>query len=165
MNDILIICMSIDSGAANVYTIDTNYNSHSPGGMDMTFAERLRRLREQRGYTQAELAEAAGVTPRTVQYYESGKRYPSSLAIAVKLAELLGTTSEHLLGEEGGLILDAQEKGGKAAGRELRRLVEGLSALFAGGELTDEDRDAAMRALTQAYWIAKDDSKKYGSKK
>lgn len=71
MNDILIICMSIDSGAANVYTIDTNYNSHSPGGMDMTFAERLRRLREQRGYTQAELAEAAGVTPRTVQYYES----------------------------------------------------------------------------------------------
>jgi Predicted transcriptional regulators len=131
----------------------------------MNFAQRLRSLREQKGYTQAELAEATGVTPRTLQYYESGKRYPNSLAIAVKLADLLGTTSEHLLGEEGGLILDAQNRGGVTAGRELRKLVEGMSALFAGGELTDEDRDAAMRALTQAYWIAKDDAKKYGGDK
>lgn len=130
----------------------------------MTFAQRLRNLREQKGYTQAELAAIAGVTSRTVQYYESGKRYPSSLAIAVKLAEALETTSEQLLGEEGGLILDAKERGGAEASRELRKLIEGVSALFAGGELTDEDRDAAMRALTQAYWIAKDDAKKYGKK-
>ncbi len=131
----------------------------------MTFADKLRNLREQKGYTQAELAEAAGITTRTLQYYESGKRYPNNLSIAVKLADLLGTTSERLLGEEGGLVLDAHERGGRTAGRELRSLVEGVSALFAGGELTDEDRDAAMRALTTAYWIAKDGAKKYGNKK
>ena len=44
----------------------------------MSFAEALRRLREQVGMTQARLAEKAGVRLRTVQGWEQGYRRPVS---------------------------------------------------------------------------------------
>lgn len=37
--------------------------------------------------------------------------------------------------------------------------------MFAGGKLSDDALDGAMRALNEAYWIAKDKNKKYGRKK
>ena len=37
--------------------------------------------------------------------------------------------------------------------------------MFAGGDLGDDDKDAAIRALTDAYWKAKDEAKKYAPKK
>ncbi|HGH9316210.1 TPA: XRE family transcriptional regulator, partial [Streptococcus pyogenes] len=46
-----------------------------------------------------------------------------------------------------------------------RALTEGLSSLFAGGEISDEDKDAAFEAITRAYWEAKRENKKYGRKK
>ena len=131
----------------------------------MKFNERLRMLRKKAGLTQTELAEAAGSTMRSIQNYEAGKRYPQNIEIAKKLAAALGVTSGELLGEEGEIIIDAGERGGRASARELRTLVENLSCLFAGGELTEDDRDAAMQALTEAYWIAKNNAKKYSNKK
>ncbi len=131
----------------------------------MKFNERLRMLRKKAGLTQTELAEAAGSTMRSIQNYEAGKRYPQNIEIAKKLAAALGVTSGELLGEEGEIIVDAGERGGRASARELRELVENLSCLFAGGELTEDDRDAAMQALSEAYWIAKNNAKKYSNKK
>ena len=131
----------------------------------MKFNERLRMLRKKAGLTQTELAEAAGSTMRSIQNYEAGKRYPQNIEIAKKLAAALGVTSGELLGEEGEIIVDAGERGGRTSARELRELVENLSCLFDGGELTEDDRDAAMQALTEAYWIAKSNAKKYSNKK
>lgn len=131
----------------------------------MDFSERLRALRKKAGLTQTELAEAAGSTMRSIQNYEAGKRYPQNIEIAKKLAAALGVTSGELLGEEGEIIVDAGERGGQVSARELRGLVENLSCLFAGGELTDDDRDAAMQAISEAYWIAKKNAKKYSNKK
>lgn len=131
----------------------------------MDFSERLRALRKKAGLTQTELAEAAGSTMRSIQNYEAGKRYPQNIEIAKKLAAALGVTSGELLGEEGEIIVDAGERGGQVSARELSGLVENLSCLFAGGELTDDDRDAAMQAISEAYWIAKKNAKKYSNKK
>ena len=39
----------------------------------MTFGEKLRVLRRRDGYTQAELAELLGITPRTLINYERGR--------------------------------------------------------------------------------------------
>ena len=55
----------------------------------MTFGARLKALREQRGLTQAKLAEAAGISLGAVRNYEQGLREPS-LAAGVKLARALG---------------------------------------------------------------------------
>jgi putative transcriptional regulator len=56
---------------------------------------RLRVARAERGWTQGELADRAGVSRQTINVIESG-RYDPSLPLAFKLAELFGTRIEEL---------------------------------------------------------------------
>lgn len=56
---------------------------------------RLRELREAKGMTQAQLAEAIGVSRKTVNTVENGVFVPSTI-IALKLAAVLGETVERL---------------------------------------------------------------------
>ena len=126
----------------------------------MTFAEKLKAERARAGLSQAKLAEAAGITPRTLQNYEMGKRYPSNMEITVGLARGLGTTAENLLspGEETIVTAEAPD-----VRRQLEELVHSLSALFSGGRLEEEDRDAAMEAIIAAYWAAKKEERRDGA--
>lgn len=117
----------------------------------MKFAERLKNARKRAGLSQKELSENAGISVRTLQNYEMGKRYPASLDIAVNLASALDTTAEELLSTGEKSIVSA--KGDAKA--QLQELVQAVSGLFAGGEIGDEDRDAAMEAIIAAYWAAK----------
>jgi transcriptional regulator with XRE-family HTH domain len=59
----------------------------------MTFAEKLRELRDARGLSEARLADASGLPLATLHNYGLGRRKPS-LAAAVKLARALGVTCE-----------------------------------------------------------------------
>lgn len=117
----------------------------------MKFAERLKSARKAAKMSQGALAEKAGISMRTLQNYEMGKRYPASLDIAVSLATALGMTAEELL-SEGEKSFVAAPADAKA---QLRELVQAVSGLFAGGQIGDEDRDAAMEAIIAAYWAAK----------
>ena len=65
-----------------------------------SFSERLRKTRRQRRMNQEQLAQAAGITTRSVQNYESGSRMPNSLEITEKLAAALDVTTTYLLGAE-----------------------------------------------------------------
>ena len=113
----------------------------------MTFGEKLKDARKRAKLSQGALAEAAGISLRTVQNYETGKRYPASMEISLRLAKVLDTSAEALLsaGEEG--IIAAPSASAKA---QLRELVQAVSGLFAGGEIGEEDRDAAMEAIIAA---------------
>ncbi len=55
----------------------------------------LRDAREAIGWTQAELADAIGVSRKTVNTVENGVFIPS-VVVALKLAQALGTTVEQL---------------------------------------------------------------------
>jgi transcriptional regulator with XRE-family HTH domain len=55
----------------------------------MTFAERLRALRTEKGLSEAALASASGVSFGAVHDYGLGRRMPS-LPVAVKLARAMG---------------------------------------------------------------------------
>ena len=125
----------------------------------MTFAEKLKRERAEKRLSQAALAEKAGITARTLQNYEMGKRYPATMEIAVKLAAALDTTAEELLSPGEETIITAMAPDVK---RQLEELVHSLSALFSGGRLEEEDRDAAMEAIIAAYWAAKKEERKAG---
>jgi transcriptional regulator with XRE-family HTH domain len=59
----------------------------------MTFAQKLRELRDARGLSEAKLAEASGVAFGALHFYGLGRRKPS-LAAAVKLARALGVSCE-----------------------------------------------------------------------
>ncbi|MHB1424601.1 MAG: helix-turn-helix domain-containing protein [Gemmataceae bacterium] len=59
----------------------------------MTFAERLRELREQAGLTQARLAETSGLPLGSIRNYEQGQREPY-WQVVFKLADALGVSVE-----------------------------------------------------------------------
>ena len=131
----------------------------------MAFAENLKEKRAQSGLTQAKLAMKAGVTARTIQNYELGTRKPGNMVIVQRIADALGTTTEHLLSSGETLVVEAHERGGARAAKDINELVSEVTGMFAGGKLSDDALDGAMRALNEAYWIAKDKNKKYGRKK
>ena len=131
----------------------------------MAFAENLKEKRAQSGLTQAELAMKAGVTARTIQNYELGTRKPGNMVIVQCIADALGTTTEQLLSSGETLVVAAHERGGARAAKDINELVSEVTGMFAGGKLSDDALDGAMRALNEAYWIAKDKNKKYGRKK
>lgn len=131
----------------------------------MHFQSRLREKRLAKNLTQVQLAEAVSVTPRTIQHYESGTRKPTKMAIIEKLAAVLETTPEDLLGSQGLLVIAAHEQGGPKAAKDIEVLVSEVTGLFAGGRLSDEALDGAMKALNDAYWIAKEKNKKYAPKR
>ncbi|MEE1115127.1 MAG: helix-turn-helix transcriptional regulator [Eubacterium sp.] len=126
----------------------------------MTFGEKIRYLRRKNNLTQAELADKAGVTLRTVRGWESEGRYPKRRALYGELAGILGVDSEDLISADDAFIMEAGAKGGSRGRRQAGLLVNELGGLFAGGELSEEDKDAVMRDLQDAYWRAKDENRR-----
>jgi transcriptional regulator with XRE-family HTH domain len=66
--------------------------------MKMT-AERIRALREARGWTQAELARRLSITRNGVNSWEQGLSMPSPICL-VDLAKLFSVSTDYLLGVE-----------------------------------------------------------------
>lgn len=131
----------------------------------MTFKERLREKRQEAGLTQAELAKKAFVTDRTIQNYELGTRKPRNMKIVSDLAIALGTSPGYLLGTAEAYVVEAHEKGGSKAAKDIDELVGEVTGLFAGGQLSEDALEGAMKALNDAYWLAKEKNKKYAPKK
>ena len=131
----------------------------------MVFKDKLKEKRIEAGLTQADLAAKAGTTARTIQNYELGKSKPSNMEIAQRIADVLGTTTEYLLGSSGTYVVEAREKGGTKAARDIDELVSEVTGMFAGGKLSEDALEGAMKALNDAYWIAKEKNKKYGRRK
>ena len=131
----------------------------------MVFKERLKQKRVEAGMTQVQLAQSAGVTARTIQNYELGTRKPSNMEVVQKIADVLHTTTAYLLGSSGTYVVEAHEKGGARSARDIEQLVSEVTGLFAGGELSEESLEGAMKALNDAYWIAKEKNRKYAAQK
>jgi hypothetical protein len=63
-------------------------------------------------------------------------------------------------------IEETRERFGSVAAREMDFLLERNAALFAGGNLDQEAKDAFFEAVTKAYWAAKEEARRtYGRKK
>ncbi len=129
----------------------------------MKFNERLKKMREEKGLTQVQLASLSGISSRMIQKYECGVSRPRYDA-AEKLAKALHASVSELLGEGGILVAQAAEQYGARGARQAEALVSEVTGLFAGGELADEDMDVMMKAIQDAYWIAKEKNKKYTRK-
>jgi len=131
----------------------------------MKFGEKLRKYRTEKGLTQAELAKKAGLGLNTISNYESGKTYPQNREVYTTLATILGVNPDHLHNENDDFITDATAKYGSRGAKQAQELLEEITGLFAGGEMAEEDKDVMMKAIQDAYWIAKEKNKKYTPKK
>jgi transcriptional regulator with XRE-family HTH domain len=63
------------------------------------FGEGLRKTREEKGLSQAELAQKSGLQPSAISHFESGRRSPSFDNLK-RLADALSVTIDYLLGRE-----------------------------------------------------------------
>lgn len=63
-----------------------------------SFGERLKSLRESKGFTQDELAEKVGVTKQAISQYERGVRRPDFDTLSA-LCDLFNVSSDFLLGK------------------------------------------------------------------
>ena len=141
----------------------------------MKFGDKVRELRTKKDITQAELGKLVGVTKRTVAGWENDGRYPQKRDLYDALAKVFEVPTSYLASEEEEFISDAAERYGVKRSEE-RRGVKGerdakavltqAAAVFAGGELSDEDRLAFMTEIQQLYLESKDiAAKKFTPKK
>ena len=132
----------------------------------MKFGEKLRELRKQKHLSQTELGAAVGVSLRTLRGWEVEGRYPKQRELYAKLAEVLECDVDYLLTEKEAFITDSADRFGYRGERDAKALVEDLTGLFAGGQMAEEDMDALMLAVQEAYVEAKRRNReKYATKK
>jgi len=117
----------------------------------MLFGEKLRRLRQEQGWTQQELAQKLGVSLRTITNYEKRKMYPKQTSIYHIIGDVFGVSVDYLLGDEDDAPLPEQTNK-----RELQALLNDVDALFAGGEIDESEKDKVMRTIQEIYWRAKE---------
>lgn len=130
----------------------------------MSFSDRLKELRKEKQLTQEELAKLTGISCRQIQKYEGGISRPR-IAQAEKIAEVLNTSVDSLLGKQGVIIAEFGEEHGSKAERDLIIQAEKFSAMFAGGDISMEDKDKAFKIILQAYSKATEIAKeKYSPK-
>jgi len=116
------------------------------------FSKRVKYLRKMKNLTQKQLADELGLTLRTIQNYELGASMPRSKAVVARIADYFDVPVSSLFEADDFYVADAERKGGKKAGSEMRILLSDMSALFAGGTLSDEDKDLVMKTLSDLYW-------------
>ncbi|MDU7411459.1 MAG: helix-turn-helix transcriptional regulator [Anaerococcus sp.] len=131
----------------------------------MAFANKLRDLREVKNLTQEELATMCDVSLKTISRYESGQSKPRYRKTYDALAKALDTSHDYLVTDEEDFILSARERYGNSAARDAEEMVQGIIGLMAGGDLPEKDKKAILDAISEAYYIAKNENKKYGSNK
>lgn len=145
------------------------------GEDSMTFSDKIKRAREVVGLTQQELADQVGVSKRTIASYESSNAI-ARRSTTEKLARELKVSVRYLLDEEcADPLMDidrdahvevARRLYGSAGARDVDALLNENAALFAGGELSQDEKDAFFEAVMQAYFASKKEARrKFGTKK
>jgi DNA-binding XRE family transcriptional regulator len=127
------------------------------GGNIMKFGEKLRSLRLQNHLTQTALAEKLGVSLRTLQNYETCKIYPKQTDIYARISALFGVSTDYLLSDR------PAPDYVPTAPMPTEELIARVGSLFAGGTLSDRDKDKVFATITELYWQAKrqmDDAQK-----
>ena len=81
------------------------------------------------------------------------------------LAKALDVSTDELLGNADMLIAQANDKYGARGAKQAQQLTDEVTGLFAGGDMAEEDMDLMMKAIQDAYWIAKEKNKKFTPKK
>lgn len=135
----------------------------------MTFSDKIKKAREVVGLTQQGLADLVGVSKRTIASYECTNAMARRSTL-VKLASALKVSVKYLADpdctdplediEKDAHMAEARRLYGAAGARDVEALLNENTALFAGGELSQEEKDAFFEAVLRAYFASKDEARK-----
>ncbi len=139
-----------------------------------SFGEKVREARVSLGMAQTQLAREISVTPRSIQCYERNEKMPRP-ATMTRLAKALKVSVKFLTDdgcadpvaeiEKDTFMEEARARYGSRGARDAEQLLADNTALFAGGELSQEQKDAFFQAVMTAYVTSKEEAKaKFGRK-
>ena len=133
------------------------------------FGDKVKEAREILDLSQDQLAEKVGVSQRSITAYETDSAKPRGTT-ARKLARALNVSLDYLLSDDvddpqSGIEKDPYlENIGKVYGPraedEAKVLLDKNMALFAGGELSQDAKDAFFDAVMTAYVTCKEEARK-----
>lgn len=133
-----------------------------------TFAEKLRDARVAAGMTMAQLAETVELSLTSIQAYEKAKKRPRQTTM-LKLAKALNVSIKFLTDdncedpmadiEKDGYIEEARLRYGAQGARDINALLDENTALFAGGELSQAEKDVFFEAIMRAYITCKEEAR------
>ena len=131
----------------------------------MTFGEKIKEARGNLNMSQDDLAAAMELSRRSITAWETDKSRPRTRKIYEKLSEVLNVPLNYLLTEDEAFVVESGEKFGYRGSKGAEELMHEVTGLFSGGKMQEEDMDAFMFAVQQAYLDAKMKNKKYTPKK
>ena len=139
----------------------------------MQFGDKIRAARHAANMTQQVLANEMGVSRRTIALYETNNRKPKNAGTIIALAKALNLSTDYFLTEEElkeiqeheSFLEKAGEQYGNRGKVQALLIIEQTSALFAGGDLSDDDKESFFQTMTEIYFDAKAKAKKHTPKK
>ena len=87
--------------------------------------------------------------------YENGISFPRTKDACRKIAAYFKVDVNYLLTKVEEFVAQPSGQYGSRGIKQAKELIEGMSGLFAGGTLSEQDKDAAMKALQDIYWESK----------
>ncbi len=138
----------------------------------VTIGDKVKFLRQTKNMTMAALSRASGLSDRAIRYIENNERTPGVDAIR-KLAAALDVGTEYFIEEDTfqqelhkeEVLAQAKEKYGSRGMAQARQVYESARALYAGGRLNEEERDAFRDLMLEMFFDSKEEAKKYTPKK
>lgn len=119
----------------------------------MTFGEKLKMYRLKKRLTQAEAADAAGISRRTYVYYETGSKLPRKRETIDKLAELFGIDSNFLFITDDEIIHKQEEK--LPADYQAEKMIKYAQRIFSDPSLDIGLKESLYRMITELYQSSK----------
>ena len=118
------------------------------------------------------LSRASGLSDRAIRYIENNERQPSVDAIK-KLSAALEVGTDYFMDDDLFLqelhkeevLAQAKEKYGSRGMAQARAVYESAKALYAGGRLNEDERDAFRDLMLEMFFDSKEEAKKYTPKK
>lgn len=141
-----------------------------------TLGSRIKKLRTDKGITQGYIADKLGMGRSNVGHIENGRTIPTSEALD-KIADILDTTTDYLLGRTDDQTRDSNnvaeqaapyyaltEKDERDIAKDLERMMEELdsdsSLAFMGEPMDEEDRELLRISLENTLRMSKEMAKK-----
>ena len=131
----------------------------------MKFSEKVRQLRKGMKLSQGELAQKIGVSARSIAAYEAGTSYPRYKETYEALATALGVEVNYLRTEDEEFLEDVGQQYGSRGQRQAQAILGEARQLFAGGELSDDDKLAFLTEMQQLFLDSKQRAKKYTNRR
>lgn len=131
--------------------------------ISVKLGDRLKKLREDRGLTQADVCNSLHIAQSTLANYETNFRIPKMDALGI-IADYYGVSVDYLLGRTDSPFMNNQK-----TPKDLNKFLQQQQIMFDGDayHLDDEEREMVMQSLRVAFYAAKkankrkkDDSKK-----